>query len=96
MVKPDWASMPQLRYQEGWGIYDTDLGPQVQTADEGGPQVFDTDEDAMCFIRAQAASGSAYHVSARRWLKQNAPDEYAHLMSLRMSSEEPEASDEAA
>ena len=96
MAKPDWTSMPAPRYEEGWGIYDTDLGPQVQAADEDGPQVFDTDEDAMRFIRGQAASGSAYHVAVLRWLRQNAPDEYAHMVSLRPVSEELAASDEAA
>ena len=96
MAKPDWVSMPRLRYEEGWGIYDTDLGPQVQTADEDGPQVFETDEDAMHFILTQAASGSVYHVTVLRWLKQHAPDEYAYMMSFREPGEEPGASDEAA
>ena len=96
MASPDWASLPQLRYDEGWGIYDTDLGPQVQTADEDGPEVFETDQDAMRFIRSRAASGSSYHASILRWLKLNAPDEYAHMMTLKLDTEPAEFVDEAA
>ena len=96
MASPDWASLPQLRYEEGWGIYDTDMGPQVQTADEDGPEVFATDQEAMRSIRARAASGSAFHTSVLRWLKLNAPDEYEHMMSLDMEIERPELVDEAA
>ncbi len=96
MASPDWASLPQLRYDEGWGIYDTDLGPQVQMTDEDGPEVFETDQDAMRFIRARAASGSSYHATVLRWLKLNAPDEYAHMMSLTMGADQSELIDEAA
>ena len=96
MARPDWASMPQPRYDEGWGIYDTDLGPQVQTADEDGPDVFDTDQDAMRFIRRQAASGSAYHGAVLRWLERHAPDEYAHMMGLTLDPGPAELVDRAA
>jgi hypothetical protein len=96
MANADWALLPQLRYEEGWGVYDTDLGPQVQTADEDGPEVFETDQDAMRFIRARAAAGSGYHAAVLRWLKLNAPDEYEHLMTLEMEAEQPELIDEAA
>src|SRR5919202_6239649 len=94
MVSPDWASLPELRYDEGWGIYGTDLGPQVQTADEDGPEVFETDQDAMRFIRARAASGSSYHAAILRWLKLNAPDEYAHMLALKTAAGQPELIDE--
>ena len=62
MASPDWASLPQLRYDEGWGIYDTDLGPQVQTADEDGPEVFETDQDAIrhCHINAGWRAGGRW------------------------------------
>src|ERR687886_1184737 len=96
MANPDWASLPQLRYDEGWGIYDTDLGPQVQTAGEDGPEVFETDQDAMRFIRARAAAGSAYHAAVLRWLKLNAPDEYPHMMSLKPDTGPAELVEEAA
>ena len=96
MTSPDWASLPRLRYEEGWGIYDTELGPQVQTADEDGPEMFGTDEDAMRFIRARAASGSAYHGAVLRWLARNAPDEYAHMTALKPAGEAADLVDEAA
>ena len=96
MTSPDWASLPRQRYEEGWGIYDTELGPQVQTADEDGPGIFESDEDAMRFIRARAASGSAYHGAVLRWLARNAPDEYAHMTALTQAEGPAEPVDEAA
>ena len=96
MTSPDWASLPRLRYDEGWGVYDTELGPQVQTADEDGPEIFASDEDAMRFIRARAASGSAYHGAVLRWLALNAPDECAHMMALTPAEGPAELVDEAA
>ena len=96
MTSPDWASLPRLRYDEGWGVYDTELGPQVQTADEDGPEIFESDEDALRFVRARAASGSAYHGAVLRWLARNAPDEYAHMMALTPAGEPAEPVGEAA
>ncbi len=50
----------------------------------------------MRFIRSRAASGSSYHASILRWFKLNAPDEYAHMMTLKLDTEPAELVDEAA
>ena len=64
--------------------------------DEDSPEVFETDQDAIRFIRARAASGSSYHAAILRWLKLNAPDEYAHMMTLKLDTAPAELVDEAA
>ncbi len=45
---------------EGWGIFWSDSrGWELQRDD--GARVFETDDDALDFVKAKAAAGSAYH-----------------------------------
>ena len=51
-----------LNYREGWAVFNADSAPEIQRDDE--VEAFESDEDAVRWVRARAAAGSLRHLRA--------------------------------
>lgn len=87
-IPPAPAFDNQQAEQEGWAVFEaTSTSPfQIQSFDNAddrkiatGAVVPTTDDEAWALVVMQALAGSAYHLSALKFLKEHSPLEFSDI-----------------
>jgi hypothetical protein len=80
--------------KEGWGLFDAEqmgIPLQIQRQDDLG--VFETDDDAVKFVKSKAEEGSELHKKALEILKAQSPEEYERIMEAKVDPKVPKSKD---
>lgn len=81
---PNWSCDDDMvAHREGWGIFDnSDYGIRIERIDDmanvfpedasiDGTPLFESDEEAIYFVRTRANTGSAFHQRALDFVRNN-------------------------